>query len=304
MTRKFTDSPAKREQVPLLLGYTGPSGGGKTYSMLRVATGIQRVSGGDIHVIDTEARRALHYADRFRFQHLQFDPPFGPLDYLAAIKHCAAKGAGVICVDSMSHEHEGPGGVLETHDAEVKRMGGEKHNFRAWARPKAERRRLINEILQLKTNLIFCFRAKQKTKPDGKKLIDLGWCPIAGPEFVYELTANCLLPPHANGVPQWETDLPGEREMMKLPQQFRDILTGQLSEDMGEAMARWAAGEPTTPTEYRIPKGKHKGKTLAELPEDYLETLIEQSPKGETRDRFAAEWDRRKGERVEEEPKG
>ena len=120
--RKFDDVPAVREQVPLLIGLMGPSGSGKTYSALRLATGIQEVTGGEIYVIDTEARRALHYAEQFKFRHVQFDAPFGSLDYLAAIKHCVAKGAKVIVIDSMSHEHIGPGGYLLTQDAEVQRL--------------------------------------------------------------------------------------------------------------------------------------------------------------------------------------
>ena len=38
----------------------------------------QRVCGGDIFVIDTEARRALHYADAFKFRHVPFGAPFDP----------------------------------------------------------------------------------------------------------------------------------------------------------------------------------------------------------------------------------
>ena len=121
-TRSFDDKPAIREATPLLVGIMGPSGGGKTYSALRLATGIQRVSGGDIGFIDTEARRALHYAEKFKFRHLDFRAPFGPLDYLAAVEHFVNKGVKTIIVDSMSHEHEGPGGVLEMHDQE---MGGD-----------------------------------------------------------------------------------------------------------------------------------------------------------------------------------
>ena len=120
--RTFTDQPAKRERVPLLVGLFGPSGSGKTYSALRLATGMQRITGGDIYGIDTESRRMLHYADDFTFKHLQFDAPFSPLDYLAAIDHCTKKGASIVIVDSLSHEHEGPGGVLEWHDAETKRL--------------------------------------------------------------------------------------------------------------------------------------------------------------------------------------
>lgn len=80
MVRTFVDKPAVRDKVPLLIGLAGPSGGGKTFSALRLASGMQRVSGGDVYVVDTESKRALHYADKFKFRHLEFTAPFGPLD--------------------------------------------------------------------------------------------------------------------------------------------------------------------------------------------------------------------------------
>lgn len=249
--RVFEDSPAARTSVPLMVGLMGPSGGGKTFSALRLATGFQRVTGGDIFFVDTEARRALHYAERFKFRHVVFGSPFGPLDYLAAIQHCVSKGAKTIIVDSMSHEHEGPGGVLEMHEAEVQRLGGEtRHSFPAWAKPKAERRRLINSILQQPCNFIFCFRAKEKVKPKGRELVEQGFMPIAGEEFVYEMTLNALLLPNAGGIPTWRSDLIGEKQMIKLPEQFRKQLFDvekPLSEETGEMLARWAAGTETQP---------------------------------------------------------
>lgn len=244
-TRTFTDSPAVREAVPLLVGLFGPSGGGKTYSALRLATGIQTVTGGDIWFIDTEARRALAYADKFKFRHLDFKAPFGPLDYLAAIEHCITKGAKTIIVDSMSHEHEGPGGVLEMHDEIMQQMGGEKNSFRAWGKPKAERRRMLNTILQMPANFVFCFRAKEKLKPvPGGQPKELGFMPIAGEELIFEMTATCLLPPKADGVPCWNTDYVGEKLMMKLPEQFRALLSDNkpLDEQKGKILAEWAKG--------------------------------------------------------------
>src|SRR5690242_13140717 len=106
LDRKFEDTEAVRSPTPLLFGLIGPSGAGKTYSALRLATGMQRVFGGEIFVVDTESRRALHYAKDFKFRHVEFAPPFSPLDYLAAIEHCVTKGAKTIIVDSMSHEHD------------------------------------------------------------------------------------------------------------------------------------------------------------------------------------------------------
>ena len=239
----FTD--ARRESVPLLLGLMGASGSGKTFSALRLATGIQTITGGDIYGIDTEARRMLHYADRFKFKHLEFKAPFGPDRYQAAIEHAVASGAKIIIVDSMSHEHDGPGGVLEVHAAELERLGGqESKKFLAWQKPKAMRRQMINRILQLNASLICCFRAKDKIKIAGGKPIPQGFMPIAGEEFVFEMTANCLLMPHADGVPTWRSDEVGERMMMKLPEQFKGIFAEQrpLSEEIGAELAQWAQG--------------------------------------------------------------
>ena len=255
-TRTFEDKPAKRTAVPLLIGLTGPSGSGKTYSALRLATGMQRVTGGDIFGIDTEANRMLHYAGKFKFRHVSFGAPFGPLDYLAAIEHCVKKGARIIVIDSMSHEHEGPGGVLEQH-AKVVAEKGQNHSMIAWGKPKAERRRLLNSIVQLPCNFIFCFRAKEKLKPvRGGEPLPLGWMAIAGEEFVYEMTVNALLKPGAAGLPTWNGELQGERETIKLPTQFAALRKeqGPLDESMGERFSKWAAGGEAPPPQDPAPR--------------------------------------------------
>lgn len=252
--RTFEVKPAARASVPLLIGLMGPSGSGKTFSALRLASGIQEITGGDIYFIDTEARRALHYADQFKFQHVQFDAPFGSLDYLAALRQCVKAGAGVVVVDSMSHEHEGPGGMLDLHDQELDRLAGndwskrERVKMLAWQKPKANRRQLINGLLQLNANFIFCFRAKETVKPvkvNGKtEIVPQGFMPIAGEEFLFEQTVNCLLLPKSGGIPTWQSENVGERLMMKLPRQFEAIFADQkpLDETTGRALAEWARG--------------------------------------------------------------
>ena len=251
--RVFEAKPAVREAVGLLIGLVGPSSSGKTFSALRIASGIQRVVGGEIDVIDTENGRALYYADRFKFNHIRFGAPFSPLDYLEAIRYSAKRGAKTILVDSMSHEHEGPGGVLEWHQVETERLAKQwrvpesKAQLAAWAAPKAARRRLINEILQLNVNLVLTFRAKEKIKVvKGKDPVERGWQPICGDEFMYEMVLQCLLKPGSAGAPSWTSDKDAERAIMKKPTQFAAMFDeknpAQLSEDIGAALAQWAVG--------------------------------------------------------------
>jgi hypothetical protein len=254
--RTFAARPAVREQVPLLIGIVGPSGSGKTWSALRLATGIQRVVGGKVFGIDTEARRMLQYSDYFKFEHVEFGPPFGSDDYLAALRFCVDQGAKVVIVDQISSEHDGPGGLVDAQEKELDRMAGDNFEKRerckmlAWVKPKAARRRLISGILQLNCNFIFNFRAKSISKPvkaNGKtEVIPQGFVPIAGDEFIYEMTTNILLLPKSGGVPTWSSDNPGEAMAMKLPQQFVDIFAQRqpLSEDIGQRLAEWAAGKP------------------------------------------------------------
>lgn len=249
MTRTFEDTEATRSRVPLMIGLVSPSGAGKTVSALRVATGIQRVVGGDIMLADTESRRALHYADKFKFRHIDFKPPFSSLDYLELAEHAVKRGARVVIFDSMSPEHDH---MLDMHTAETQRLAKlweckeSKAQMAAWAKPKAERRKMIQGLLQLPISAIFCFRAKEKLKVvPGKDPQQLGYMAIAGEEFIFEMTINFLLLPRANGVPTWSSDEIGERAMMKLPLQFEGIFSKpeQLSEAHGEKMALWAEGD-------------------------------------------------------------
>lgn len=255
MARDFTARPAVRRQVPLLLGLMGPPGGGKTFSALRLAEGMRRLGGGKPVVIDTEGGRALKYADRFDFLHVPFGQPFKPTDYLDAIRQQLAAKPCAIIVDSMSDEHEGEGGVLDWHEAELDRMAGQDYAKRermtqaAWIKPKADRRMLLGGLNTILTPIIFCFRAREKTKQlpnDRGKMVptNIGYSPIAPTEIVHTLDLACLLPARAEGVPVWHSDKVGEDFVIKLPGYLKPFITEgrPLDESMGEAFARWAAG--------------------------------------------------------------
>jgi hypothetical protein len=258
--REFTASQAVRRAVGLIIGIVAPSGAGKTYSALRLGAGISRVCGGKPFLIDTENGRALYYADTFDFVHVPMAAPFSPLDYMAAMQFCVDKGAKTIITDSMSHEHEGQGGVLEWHDQELQRLAGDDYakqkrmGMLAWQKPKAARKQLMLWMNQANVNFISTFRAKEKLKLQaGKDPLEMGFQPIAGEELIYEMVLKMLLLPGAEGVPTWQSEYPGERAMMKLPDQFRPFFDRAkptvIDEALGVKLAEWAAGVEASPLE-------------------------------------------------------
>lgn len=240
--RVFEDVPAIRDRVPLLVGIDGCSSAGKTWSALRLATGMQRVYGGDIRLIDADHGRGKHYADVFRYRRVPFDPPFGSLDFLDAIQGQIAKG-GIVIVDHMSAEHDGEGGLLDTQEEAKK--GKESRNAVAWKIAKGFHHQLVRAIQQIGTPVILLWRAADKldwkTGGEPKKL---GMMPIGSKDIIFEMTVNIYLPPAARGVPNWTPTEVGERMMTKLPEQFRGLFRDgePLCEEHGEAMARWAMG--------------------------------------------------------------
>jgi len=245
----FVFRPATRENVPLLVGLSGGTGSGKTYSALRLAKGIA----GDrpFAVIDTEAGRAKHYADQFKFDHGDLKPPFTPERYADAIAAADAAHYSVAVVDSTSHEWAGEGGILDWHDDELDRMAGtdwkkrDACNMAAWIKPKVAHKQMVMRLLQLRAHVILCFRAEPKvemTREGGawkivekKSLVGLhGWIPITEKNLPFELTASFLLMAEHPGVP-----LP-----IKLQEQHRAIfpLDRPITERAGQLLAEWAKG--------------------------------------------------------------
>lgn len=275
MNARFQAVPATRSEEPLLLGMIGPPGGGKSFSALKLARGIQSVRGGDITVIDTEGGRSKKYVDEIPFSIVELPPNARSNDFKDAILAQLPSKPAAIVVDSMSDEHVT---YLEWHDEMVPKMGG--NEWAAWAKPAAARKQLINAILKIKVPLIFTFRAREKTKQDGKKVINIGWQPVAPLEIVHTLDLTCILPPRADGVPVWKSDKIGEDFIIKLPNYLAPYIEqGQpLNENMGAAFARWARGsaaplppalggaaDDKTAAEWDIELGEAAKKGTAEL---------------------------------------
>lgn len=243
----FHIKPAQPINDRLLIAIAGPQASGKTTSALRIATGITQVTGGKICFIDTENKRALKYAKAFNFNHLELDPPFSPDRYDEAVKFAENQGYGegdVIIIDSMSHEHEGPGGVLEIHDQYLASKNyNPKFNMLGWNVAKKGRKRFISYRLQrTPCHIILCFRAKQDLKEqqvNGQtKYVNEGLAPIGADEYFYEMDISLILPLGSMGKPDW-TEKNARINEFGQKKPLTELLhnTQQISEETGKKIA-------------------------------------------------------------------
>ena len=144
----------ERKQAKIKLGMQGVSGSGKTYSSLLLAFGLTN-NWKKIAVIDTENHSADLYAHLGDYNVLNLAKPFSPEKYIMAIEACENAGVEVIIIDSISHEWDGAGGILEVHGA---MMG---NSFTNWNRITPRHNSFVQKILQSHCHVIATIRSKQ-----------------------------------------------------------------------------------------------------------------------------------------------
>lgn len=145
---------AQRKQAKIKLAFQGPAGSGKTLSSLKLAYGMTN-DWNKIAVIDTENHSADLYAHLGDYNVLSLSKPFSPERYIKAIEACEAGGMEVIIIDSISHEWEGEGGILEVHSA----MLG--NSFTNWNKITPRHNAFVQKILQNNCHVIATLRTKQ-----------------------------------------------------------------------------------------------------------------------------------------------
>jgi hypothetical protein len=264
---------------PLCIGLEGPPGGGKTASALLIAQGIQAVRGGNIRVLDTEGGRAAKYLGEsirggppFQFEFALMEEPFRADYFIKAITELSAGNPACLIIDSISDEHEGPGGRLSWGKEETRRIlerqnkdksgynwehdweGQKRVAMSAWQPSSEARKALAQKILRHPIPLILTFRAREKLSmvevenKNGRKVAEptkMGFQPIAAAEITHTCDLLALLPVRADGVPTWKGQNAYEDFTIKLPEFFKPVFAvpGPISRYHGEQMARWARGE-------------------------------------------------------------
>lgn len=237
-----TFRPAVRVNTPLIIGIAGPTKSGKTYSALRLATGL--ANGKPIAMINAEGPRGHQYAEKFTYLACDLEAPYRPQKYIEALEAARASKPGCIIIDSVSHCHDGPGGILEWHEEILDEKCGRdfdkrnRMNFAAWNEPKAAENQLIYTMLDMPCPLILCMRAKEKIKIEpGKPPRDLGWQPIVGERVAFETIFTLMLPPYSKGVPALESS--AMREPFDTLVDWRK----PIEEALGKKLAEWSMGK-------------------------------------------------------------
>ena len=224
---------ATKAQAKLRAAIFGPSGAGKTFTSLRVATGLAG-DGGRIAVIDTERGSASKYADRFAFDVLELDDQ--SIDgYVAAIREAGAAGYPVLVIDSLSHGWQT---LLE----EVEKLAKAKYRgntWSAWSEGTPLQRRLVQAILSYPGHVLGTMRSKTEwtTVDDGrgkKSPQRVGLAPEQGKGVEYEF--DLLVEISTEHIANVIKDRTGK---------YQDKLIDKPGEDFGRELAAWLAdGDP------------------------------------------------------------
>ena len=177
---------AQRKKAKIRLGLQGPSGCGKTYSSLLLAHGLTD-DWSKIVVIDTEYHSADLYADLGNYRVLNLYKPFSPENYIKAIETCEKQPeVEVIIIDSISHEWQGSGGILEIHG----NMTG--NSFTNWSKVTPRHNAFVEKMLQSSCHVITTIRSKQDyvlSEKNGKMVPEkVGLKGITRGGIDYELT--------------------------------------------------------------------------------------------------------------------
>ena len=142
---------AKREQVWLKVLLSGASGSGKSYSALKIATGIAKKCQSEIAYIGTEGSRNKYYANEFDYDLLELEEPFECEKYMVAIDEAVNAGYKVLIIDSMSHEWKW---LNDVHD----KMPGS--SFTNWGKLKPRHHKFMDKILNSPIHIIATARGK------------------------------------------------------------------------------------------------------------------------------------------------
>jgi hypothetical protein len=227
---------AKRTDLYVRCALFGPSGSGKTMTALRMAKGIADRMGVPFAVIDTEARSASKYADRFRFtvDNLQKKTVD---DYIASMKECVRLGYKVLVIDSLTHAWR----ELTDEVDRIAEKSTSKNSFSPWAKVNPKQKRFIEAILDFPGHIIATMRSSTEWvigDKNGKSVPEkIGLKPEQGKgiEFEFDLLVE-LDQKHQGTVTKDRTG------------KFQDETIDKPGEEFGAALYDWLSSGTKVPS--------------------------------------------------------
>jgi len=238
----FIFQKATKEKAKLRLALFGPSGAGKTYTGLRIATGMSK----KIAVIDTERGSASKYADRFTFDVLEL-PKNDIETYTMAIKAADQAGYEVLIIDSLSHAWQ------ELLD-EIDKLANSRYQgntWAAWSKGTPKQRQLVDAILSFSGHVIATMRSKTEwttsSDSNGKtKPIRVGLAPEQGKGIEYEF--DMLMELSTNHVADVIKDRTGK---------YQDKLIDKPNEEFGKDLIAWLNSGEAKPKSQPVKQPSH-----------------------------------------------
>lgn len=234
----FQIKKAIREKIFVKLALMGASGSGKTYSALRIATGmkeaLEKVSGKKARILlaNTEQKRGYYYANEFDYDIVDINAPHNPEKYVDLIDFAVQEKYDILIVDSTSHEWEGKGGCLELHS----QAGG---RYQDWGKITPRHNKFIEALAESPIHLIATMRGKDQyvmSQEEGKqgnkstKVEKVGVGAKQRDGFEYEFTCTFLLDQKMNTAEPFKDNT----------HIFENDRNTQLSEAHGKKIIEWA----------------------------------------------------------------
>lgn len=252
---------AVRENIWVKILSIASSGGGKTYSSLRLAKGfaeeLEEQTGKEerIAYIDTESRRSTYYADKFDFDILEVDAPFTPEKYVEAIDLAVKNGYKILVIDSMTHEWSGKGGCLEIHS----KIPG--NSYTAWRKVTPRHESFTDKVIDSPIHIFATVRGEDKyvlEEVNGKQVprkIPLGYSQRKDTEYLF--TASFML--------EQETHIASAvKDNTHIFEDKNDILT----ENHGRELCKWANSGDVDAKREKLEKEKEEARAKIKLNED------------------------------------
>lgn len=230
----FKAKQAVRNKVFVKVALMAPSGGGKTFSSLRVATGmaqeIEKREGRKARILlgNTEGDRGYYYANEFDYEIVDLDPPYTPEKFTSFLHWAEEEKYDIVILDSASHEWEGRGGCLEIHA----KAGG---RYQDWKDVTPRHEKFIDAMSKTKINLIATMRGKDKYElekdDNGKTSVNkLGVGAKQREGFEFEFTCTFMIDQKTNFATY-------QKDNTHI---FENEISVLLTEEHGRKLIQWA----------------------------------------------------------------